>query len=123
MLKKIILCLSLMVSVTAFSQTVLRSKSKVVCSWNTYKQEFDNCVDSRTDIKFFFNNDYTILYSVGDVEATFYLDEGEVLNDVLTFEADLVGDEHCVIYLDSKNNLLKFMFDQNGTTILVIYLL
>lgn len=123
MLKKIILSLSLLISVTTFSQTVLRSKLKVVCSWNSYSQKFDNCIDSRTDMKFFFNNDYSILYSVGDVEATFYLDEGTLLDNVLTFEADLVGDEHCVIYLDRKNNLLKFMFDESGSTLLVIYLL
>ena len=122
MLKKIIFTLALVVSTYSFSQKTLSSEEKVVCTWNEYEGNFTNCITSRASIKFVFNKEYTIMFTVGDVNATFYLDEGTIEGDNLTFNATADG-EDCMVFLNNQTNTVKFLFKNSGKTMLVTYLL
>lgn len=112
-----------MISVTAFSQNSLVSYDKTVCSWSPVKADFDKCIDSRANIKFIFSADWSTLYTVGDVNATFFLDEGSIEGNIMTFNAQLDNNEKCMIFMDSKNKLIKFLFKEQGTSVLVVYFL
>lgn len=122
MLKKIIFTLALVVSTYSFSQKTLSSEEKVVCTWSEYEGNFTNCITSRASIKFVFNREYTIMFTVGDVNATFYLDEGTIDGDNITFNATADG-ENCMVFLNNQTNTVKFLFKNSGKTMLVTYLL
>ena len=112
-----------MISVAAFTQNSLVSYDKTVCSWNPRVENFDNCIDSKANMKFIFSADWSTLYTVGDVNATLFLDEGSITGNIMTFNAILENNEECMIFMDSKEKLIKFLFKEKGTAMLVIYFL
>lgn len=113
--------LALVVSTYSFSQKTLQTSEKMVCKWSEYSKGFEDCVKSSANMKFIFSDDWSTLYTVGDIQITFFLDEGKIDGDVMSFSAVTNGDETCMVFVDAKTHTLKLLFRESGDVMLVTY--